>query len=314
MSDSSFRFKNLFLPYLILNASFIGLFTFFHWLLCIYLRWFTPTESMIIYGLPLITCQWPVLIFIMPRLRFLKLEPDSGRGNPTGFYFLLAIFGLCVPTIFAQKYLIVRTDRLTELQSVSQVAQKPLTRYYKMKDFYVCKKQATVYSTHFISGDHKENFGVEIYFACPAYASPKDTITNNLDLVKANIVVLKPIAWLGIKYQELVKNQGHESNDAEIDRFTDDVFLRFSTKDLQGFNYLERMDNSGLYQAYLAAINTSRNFQLNKALIFEARGESFEPGSRAGLYLLFCLISFLVTQGAWLVMVYKADLAEEYRT
>ncbi|WP_439696290.1 hypothetical protein ACFGVS_26705 [Mucilaginibacter sp. AW1-7] len=227
---------------------------------------------------------------------------------------MLAIFGLCVPTIFAQKYLIVRTDRLTELQSVAQVAQKPLTRYYKMKDFYVCKKQATVYSTHFISGDHKENFGVEIYFACPAYATPKNTITNNLGLVKANIVVLKPTAWLGIKYQELVKNQVHESNNVEIDRFTDDVYLRFSTKNLQEFNYLERMDNSGLYQAYLAAINTSSNIQLDKALIFEARGKGFEPGSRAGLYLLFCLISFLVTQAAWLVMVYKADLAEEYRT
>jgi hypothetical protein len=217
---------------------------------------------------------------------------------------MFAAFTPCLPNYKAQEYITAATDKLTVINSVNQIKSRTLTKYYKINDLYIDKHHTSIFIKTFVSGQHHETINTGIYFTCPVYT--KAAIADSL---KKQAI---PMAWLGVKYEGTISNNLEQSErDSAIERFTIDANARFKAKDFNDVNYLKRIDHSGLYQTYLAAVNNAIDIRLTKAIIFEVSEESVAAKHQNDENeLMWFFISLFATNIAWLLLILLPDLRE----
>ena len=113
MQNVKKKIRIIYWPFLLLTISFIVLYTFLNWLLFIKIDAFSIKEDIRNIWVPLGLPWIPVLIWLRPRIKLLKLT--SGRGNLPFFYQFIATFAMSIPTIVTQGYMEKATGTLTKL-------------------------------------------------------------------------------------------------------------------------------------------------------------------------------------------------------
>ncbi len=268
------------------------LYTFLHWFLVMKLNLLSPSRLLVTIALPVLLCWIPALIFINLRINLLSLYQT--RGNVPMLYFLIAAFGLCIPTIFAQQYLITAVGKLNYLKTIDDVRSKLPEKYFNVKSYFVDKENASWYSNSNLSGWHNDTLNVSVYFICPIYNG------------KNNPVEL-PRLWFGVKYQIQMPN-GLRS-DIKEDRTQDfykDSQKMFQDKDFRNFNYFEQINEGRSYGGYLAAVNNGYGLKLKDILVFEGKFEPFE--SRSGDKLWWVILSYILFSFVWGVVISIPDI------
>ncbi|RYE25386.1 MAG: rhomboid family intramembrane serine protease [Sphingobacteriaceae bacterium] len=172
------KIKLIFLPFLILALGFITIYTGLNWLLLIRFKVISLNEDLINFWLPFCLPYLPLYIWLWPRIKLLLLKDK--KGNLPFLYLLIASFAIAAPTIFLQEYLLTATGRLTTLQSINEIGEKPLTKYYALKTHVIDKNRFAVYRKTETSGRYNETLIFHIYVACPIIANAliKDSTTN----------------------------------------------------------------------------------------------------------------------------------------
>ncbi|WP_184549054.1 rhomboid family protein [Mucilaginibacter sp. FT3.2] len=203
MKQFQSKLKLIFLPFVFVAIGTIGSYTFLNWLLIIKLNLFALDEDFILFFIPMGLVFVPVFIWLRPRLKLLKFK-TKGRGDPLSGMMMLAWASILASNCIAQTYLEVATGKLTNLDSISEIAKLPKTKYYEVKHFYIDKKQVRVKTNFEISGKHNEDFDMAIYTAIPVFdKQPSSGASGNSahimlpDSIKKILIVLngKPISF-----------------------------------------------------------------------------------------------------------------------
>jgi hypothetical protein len=170
------KLKLIFLPYLLIATATIGIYTFFNWLLIIRLKLFVVDDIIVNGFIPVGFMFLNLAIWLLPRLRLLKLT-FGYRKNPLFGLILLAGGAMVLPVGISQYYLDVVTGRLTTLDHVSQINNYPATQYYKIKHYYADKHLERIKYVSEISNKSKD-FDMSVYIAVPVFDSklPADTV------------------------------------------------------------------------------------------------------------------------------------------
>lgn len=181
------KLRYIYLPFLVIAIVCITGYTFLNWLLIVKMELINVNETYINFGVPFVLPWIPIIIWLRPHIKQLKLKQKSGKDS-VDFYVFIVSFAICVPTIIAQEYLKTATGKLTQLENAAQIKQHPKTKYYTIKNFYIDKNQIRISRNVEVSGKYNEHLDFYIYVVCPIYAKP-----NSIASAKHKPILKKPV-------------------------------------------------------------------------------------------------------------------------
>jgi len=166
MNNQSEKLRLIYIPFLVIALSVIVGYTYLNWFFMVHLQSLPIKEEFVSTLFPVIVSWIPVFIWLRPRIRLLKLKKIR-NNDPRLLYQFVAVFAITAPTMIAQEYMVTATGKLTELNNISQIESHAPTKYYKLKDSYIDKKDMHTYTTWYVTGKSDEQLHLEVYVVCP---------------------------------------------------------------------------------------------------------------------------------------------------
>ncbi|MGG5208495.1 rhomboid family intramembrane serine protease [Chryseobacterium sp. MIQD13] len=286
MSD---KLKLLFIPFILsLLGSLIG-YTFLHWIFFIKFSFFNIKEIFLVFGIPITLAGLITFFYIRPKLKVLKLKTE--KGTWADFYSIICWIIFFVPLMIAQNLLITASGELRKLNSIDEINQTTVAKYYTLKSHYIDKKFTSVYLDVEATGKNNNKLGLYVYASIPIFNKAEDTINH------------KPSAWLGIKYSESISNRlDPAEKEKKFHEFVDQSEIDFKNKNITQFIYLDRIGNSDEKAGYNQAIKNNRYFKtLSDPSILVGINEPFEVRNGNKLETLTACI--LIGSVIWLIMI-----------
>ena len=276
------KFRLIYLPYLIVSISYILIFMFGYWLLAVKTNIIPQNMNIVLAFLPAILPFIPILIWLYPRIKLLDLTLletkwilfYSNVDSYLGFYTMLTAIAIILPTYLSVHFIETFTGKLTQLDSISQINKNDLTKYYKIKHYYVDSvnfSSAIVKKAHISDLDKDDNnYYNESFTTFPILNSEGDTSKNYC------------YGWIGLNFKEFSPSE---------------------------FVYLERIYNSNEYNSYLASAYNNRKYKSsNSIVLIPIRGQRYEKRYKNSL--LAMVIFYLFFSGIWLFAVLFTDFDE----
>jgi hypothetical protein len=314
MSDFKLKLKLIYLPYLLISIGFISLYTFFHWLLIIKLKLISPDENLVNLWLPIAMPWMPLLMWLRPRTKLLIIKNTNRSDWPTFYIFIAAIF-IIGSTLVAQSWMVTATGKLTTLDDITHVKDQPLTKYYKLKHYFIDKKHSLFSRRAETSGRYNQHLKFYLYVVCPVLVAADTATTKLKDSADRPVAVngaadtsvkakvnLAPAAWLGIRYAlQISSHLSDAERQNQFEHFFEEKDKGLDTASLQNFVYLDRIGNNENRTGYLKAIKTFAGAKNNNPIIFEPVTQPFEArnGKKAQLTLGLAIAGPII----WLIMI-----------
>ncbi len=302
------RIRLIFVPFVIIVVALVVGYTFLHWLLFIQTDKIKIDPDIINFFVPMFIPWIPLLIWLRPRIKLLKLK-RAGRRDPVLLYLLLAWFVTIAPLLITQSYIETATGKLTALDHISQIDSLPKTKYYTLKHFYIDKRLARIKSIFKVIGKSNEDFDMSIYAASPIYNrnSNTDTVEKQLSLrgtVDKNAET-PPVAWLAVKYRKIISNKlSADEKQAAFKQFAAESQQDFDTRDLNYFTYLEKMGYSSDLKGYTKAVGVRESD--TQPVILSPVNEAFE--ARNGDKFGWIFVSFAIGCMIFMICLFFSPL------
>lgn len=284
---------NLLKRYLLAFFGLIVIYTFFNWLIFVELELFTLHENIRNIALPILFSVILVWFVLKLKLKKFSLKTDQ-RSDPKMLFFLPFVLAIYIPTWLAQDFMETAMGKLTVLDSIAQIKNKPLTKYYKLRNkyFYNGQGDPCYFFDTYTSGKYNSNFNMELDVAVPMYANYKSFWKG------------EPIAWLGYRYQKSISNRLDPMDKrAEMKRFEAAALNEFLGQDIFDSVYLEQISTPGIKSAILKS-----GYQINEPIL-KAINKPFEERNDNHLFwlLIVSAIGFVVI----LIIIFMARIDEE---
>jgi rhomboid protease GluP len=283
-------------PFVLVLAGLTAIYTFLHWLLFIRFQVIELKDTLLNIGAPIVLSGIAVLVWLRSRTKALDLQ--AKKANWLDFYSVVLWVLLCVPLIIAQFLMLNTTGKLEALDSINTISAHPQARFFSVKNVYVDKVYAGVYSSVDASGKYNEDLNMHIYIAMPILPAAADTAGNSC------------AAWLGMEYSETISNRLDSAEKEDLfTKFANRSQLNFDTMDPSRFVYLERAPHSDEREGYLKAIRSNTKFDPEKGVVLEAINKPFE--TRSGNSLWWLAGTMLGGCVIWLIMILIPKLDHE---
>lgn len=282
------KLKLLYLPLVLFSTGYIIIYSLFDWIVFIYPG--SLSDNNVIEISAAVALVWIPAIFILwPRIKLLDVKVEPGlRTFDHPFYFFIVVLLVLAPTIFAQKYLIIASQKLIHVQNIQEVKKSDITQYYQIKNWSFDRK---IIGTSFEMTPLKhDDLDLYVYIVSPFMINSP---FNNLLSKK----------WLGIKYHKQISNLlTEEEKKEEIENFKKTAYAEYSSQGLNGISYMAQLGKNIDRSAYLDAISQVSN--AGAPIIIEGEREIFDTRNDGNLvaaistYILGLLIWFGIVRSA----------------
>ena len=305
MKSFSPKLRLIYYPFLLIAAGFIVAYSILNGWLTIGTTTIPLKEPVTDLWLPLVLPFILLAIWLRPRIGLLNLKTRRANNLPL-LYLMIAGFAIGVPTLLLQGYLRTAMGKLTPLQSISQIRESKLTRYYTAKNVYIDTALASFKNIAQVSGKNNQYLDFTIYIACPMFDKQPVVAPP-----QAGLSHLLPQAWACVKYTKQVSNRLDASEKKEKwNAFVLTTLDDFNHKDLTRLVYLDRIGNTDDRDYYEKGIikNPYITTISGPLLILEPRFTVFE--ARNGHKLGWVFGAFGIGALIWLIMLAIPKLNE----
>ncbi len=286
----------IYLPFILIGLSFIGLYTLLNWLIFIKLELFEVRSIITSFGLPFLLIGTVAFIWLNPRIKLLDLKRKNREF--TNFYLLTAVIAIVLPTVISQEYLTTASGKLTELSSISSIHKQEKTKYYTVKDYFVSSQDIGEHSSLEVSGRHNENLEFSVFLTLPLYDSFADSFQPTSS------------AWLGVKYSKTISNKLSDNEVADIiQKFIKKIEKDLNARNIEQFTYLDRIGYSDDLEGYKEALKTSSKFNSTNDIILVPFTTAFE--ARNGKSFEWIFFSYGIGALLWLIMLLFPSFEEK---
>lgn len=353
MKSFNLKLRLIYYPFLLNAVGFILIYSFLNGWLTIQTTTISVKEEVTDLWLPLTLPFVLLAILLRSKINLLNLKPkprlDLSKRRTTRadnlplLYLIIAGFAIGIPSLLLQGYLRTSMGKLTPLQSISQIRENKLTRYYTAKNFYIDTSLASFKNISWVSGKNNQYLNYTIYIACPMFDKKPAVVSHEDEVVKIGPAPapLKPItdsmvidshtgqdgdsrpeksllednplpqAWTCVKYTEQISNRLGASEEKEKWKaFFESSLEDFSHKDFNQLAYLDRIGNTDDRDYYEKDIIKNPYFSTipSPLLILEPRFTAFE--ARNGHKLGWVFGAFGIGALVWLIMLAIPKLKE----
>lgn len=286
------RIKTFFLPFMVALVLFTALYSLLNWWLFNHLAIFPVEEEVLDNTLPLILAFVPAWYWVWPRIALLDIRNEKSDV----LYYLVVYMGLVLPVILTQYYIRNEKKTLAQLQTMAEISQQSADAY-QVKQWYVGKQYASVWTQVSIEGKHSNLFVFNMYVTAPVFNTAGDTLTG------------KSLAWYGAKYRTSMANRlSDEEKNARCADFFRSSWQLFQETAVYNCTYLERQGHTSERAGFLRAVYQNTRYHSNTAILLLPMTQPFS--ARAGNSLWWLLITLLLFPGIWLILCLKTPLRE----
>ena len=285
MHKYSERFLFIYKPIIICTIGLIVIYSLLNSLLIIQGKLFEINDKYTDYFIPAGVSILGVLLFLGPKIKLLDFG-DKGKRITT----LLLIILIAAPIISSQQYLKEAEGKLTVVTNPSEINGLPLSRYYKISNYYIDLKN--YYFINTLTTIHSDYY-VGTYFIAPILPMNKN--------INSNI-------WYCIRFGDNVSNRLIDDKELQKDsiksiyRNNKTQYLR--QNNLDKISYFTRLTKSDDYDSYMEVI---KNHTSNRnAILLEAKYGKFDERaislliwsvslfifSNISIFLIFLLFPF----------------------
>ncbi len=276
MNEFRAKIRLVYFPFLLIAVCFVGLYTLLNWQLIIVLHIVDIDEQVVNLWLPIILSWVPCFIWLWPRLR--KLQYANNRQSAFVLLFSTA-FTIGVSAMCAQKYLSTATGKLTTLQYINEIQERPPTKYYELKEGYISKTNTGIAYTKRTRGKYQQYLDIFVYAVLPIYRTPADTMRKECSF------------WLAKKYQKTIGNRLAAAEKERLFRiFFAEAKQNLASTDFPIFTFLERIGHTGDHKIFNDAITKSGLVTYQDPVLLEMHSELFSK--RNGNAFIWIFASF----------------------
>ncbi|MEI7828442.1 MAG: hypothetical protein WCI31_01660 [Prolixibacteraceae bacterium] len=273
-----------YIPFLLTFAGFIAIYSFLNWYYILEPVSDSISKDFTNFWLPFLLPLLPVFVVFL-----IFLKPSKGNWIRFSWQVLLATICIIPASLLAQSYLETATGKITALDDISHLNQYPKTKYYTLKNYYIDKSNASIYTTCKMIN---AGWDFQIFVACPVYKCQSDTSSKVVE------------AWLTKKY---FKNIGRLNSGAEHlmkeEKFWKDSLNAFDQFDMNSFRYLERTPHDSFFPYFEKTIKMAVKYDSKQPiLLLNPQKEIFEE--RNGNKLFWLILSFILGNGFFLMILY----------
>lgn len=253
-STTAFKFKFIFVRYLVVSLAVYLITAFFSWLLISVLEVTFIDE----YSLAMILAiALPVLatyIFLYPWFSLYQ----SGRFSniPKGMV-AVSVFTMVLPTLLVAVNTPIFASQLTPISSIEEMQKYNHSKFYKLSRWYADKNAACIRQTSDIvhyKGYTKLKF--QIHIVVPVYNSAYDTLGQSCP------------AWIGFCNDTEISTGLAKMEEETIARnFYAGALRQYEAANVNAFSYLEREGNTDDYEQYLYALQNCDKFSGNNTTV-----------------------------------------------
>lgn len=289
MKNLSEKIKLLFIPFIIIQISFLIVYTFLHWLITIKLGMLQGiNEEILDYWAPFILPWIIVPVFMLKNIRKLRFS-DSYR-NTLPLYIFVAAIAITIPTVIAIIYMRTATGKLTKIESSKDFDRVTMTKFYSIDSMYLDKTFSGSYWYYINSGKYNEDRTFQEFIATPVMASASDTSGREFGI------------WYGLVYEETIDNHLEENvKDSLFVNFRNRNKQSFTDTKLHDFCYFDRIGMSPELKGLVEAAKYTGLTGNSDPIILVPKYELFER--RNGHKLLWVFISLWMGSIVWLLML-----------
>ncbi|HEX7844906.1 MAG TPA: rhomboid family intramembrane serine protease [Chitinophagaceae bacterium] len=214
---------------------------------------------------------------------------DADNGKIRGLYYMIAGAVLFVPILFTIPLAETVSGKLTRLESVIEMTQKPDSRYYTINSFKPDKDNVGIESSWSYSGKHNEYLNFNIYIVAPVISTQSQSPGRQQ-------------VYLAVKYHESVSSKiSEELKKVKWEVFWDESFKKFESDSLS-FTYFSRMKYSDEKDNFIKAVRDSPLYTgKQEFLILKGFQEPFEQ--RNGNKPFYTFLSLAIGLFVWFLMV-----------
>ena len=243
-NHSALKVRLLILPFIYISTCITVIYTFLNWLILVQFELFLPNTFIEVF--------FPGILSLIALLKWIRqgvnlLELNEGGKDPRVAIFALAVFFICVPCVLAQRYIPIKTGKLTRLNKLSDIEKHKKTKYYSFDKFYVDNslKIIKVYSK--ITGKHNDELHFSLYIASPM-----------MDDSNSSREYKFPV-WVGKIFSTTINNnKSANEKDSLYNRFYNKTISNYMTSFPGSYSYMERINVSEEYERYREA--TAQNY------------------------------------------------------
>jgi rhomboid protease GluP len=298
MKSFPLKFRHIFIPFLLVAAGFMIVYSLLNVWLSIQAQRIPLKEDTTDLWLPLTLPAIPLWIWLRSRIKILNLNTKKRNSDLAFLYFAVATVAIGIPAHLLQSYLRDAMGELTPLSSISQIREARPTRYYRVNHYYIDTAGAAFKNTSTVSGKNNEYLNYTISIACPMYdgANSHDTTVNEGTTI--------PSAWICINYKEQISNRLESAVRKEKWKaFFTESEEDFRSRNLAAFNYLDRIGYTDDREHYRAAIEKNSGFSSLPAPLFILVPEKGAFEARTGNQLTWVFGSFGIFLFVLLIML-----------
>lgn len=275
------KLRIVFVPFI---SALLGLtvgYTLLDLLLFTWLGVFHPREELREIVLPVLLAVVVTFFYIAPKLKVLKLHSDF-------FHTFLALLGLALSTIFAQKYGSAISGRQTMLWSVENLESGTPTKYYDLVGPRIDTTAQRYHATYKVVGRRANTLKMYFYVVMPIRDSDTNTLSH------------EPTLWLGAVYEDEVDmHESIETMERSYDAFVGLSQVRAGQDDFSHFACYERVDKSSEhFEGFANAVGQGVHLPTDLVILqgmnvpYEARAA--DSGERLLTSLLIAIVVWLL--------------------
>lgn len=291
------KIKLIYLPFFAVAVGFILGYSFVNWFFFVRTNTYPLREDWFGFWFPVFLPWVPVIIWLRPKLRLLRLT--GFKGHMSFVYQYIAVVAIAVPTIFAQKYVETAFAPVGHLETINQLSRHKPAKYYTLEKFELDKTNFGVHRTRNTSINYRD-YRVYLYYIIPIIEKKADTAQS------------KCVAWLGVKYAAVIDNWlDRPEKERRFVAFAIRCQNDFYAKNFKSFKYLQRVSDRRDLRVFKQSVKSSpKKSEDKKTPIFFAVNEPFE--NRAGNSLGRTIASFVLGAGIWMLLLVKPRFANGF--
>ena len=279
-----FKLQRLFLPVVLLSTALALVYSALNWLLVAKTGWIPLDEDVVDLWLPGALAWILVIVFVQPRMRFLKIH--GTRGNLPYLYHFAAVAVIAVPVIMAQRYIWSVTGDVAHIENADLIGSSAPSKYY-VADF-TCMHLDRPATKSFVSRGRPNNpLNVNFYVLAPVCSTRGESIKKRV--------------WIASHYHQLIDDSASKpaANAAYVEFMRDSVNA-FNALDPKQFRYLESIGRNSDRRRYEKTLEEAGN-HVTSPIILIPHSEPLERHSSERL--AWAAGSFGIGAFIWLAMV-----------
>ena len=227
------KLGQVYLPFLIVGISAIGIYTGFRWLIDIKYNVLNLKDDLWNFWFAGLFSWGFVMYFFRPYLRILSFP----KHKETLFWYqMIAVLAVIAPTVITQTYIEKACFSLQQIETISDVENLENEKYFKVANFKIIKEEAAVEVLSRVVGSRSGKLKFVIYFVMPFENGDKKY-------------------WFGKNYTTRISNkESDEEKQKAYSKFIKESQDKFEAEGFTQIGYFEKLRASDHLDGYFGAL------------------------------------------------------------